>query len=139
MRGVPTINRRMLIDDCDAAGVVFGPRLVAMAHQVYEEALAAAGLDLAAVVREGVLALPYVHLDCEFHAPLRHGDQVEFAVTCARLGTTSYTVHIALSCAGAPCAKVSQTHVALDPRTRAKLALPPAVRHALGTWTTCST
>lgn len=136
---VPTSNRRILIDDCDAAGVVFGPRLLALAHQAYEEALADAGLDLAAVVRGGELALPYVHLDCEFSGPLRHGDRAEFTVSCERIGTTSYGIRIAVACAGRPCAQVTQAHVAIDPRTRAKTPLPEAVRTALAALTTCST
>jgi 1,4-dihydroxy-2-naphthoyl-CoA hydrolase len=137
MAPMPTINRRILLDDCDAAGVVFGPHLATLAHHAYEEALADAGIDLAAVGRGGDLALPYVHLDCEFRAPLRHGDLAALTVTCGRVGNSSYTVHVDIAVGETSCAKVSQTHVAIDPRTRGKIELPAALRQALGALTVC--
>ncbi len=138
MRPVPTINRRILLDDCDAAGVAFGPRVVALAHAAYENALFDAGIDLAALIRAGELALPYIHLDSEFRAPLRHGDAAELTVSCARLGTTSYTIRTAIAVGGTACAVVTQTHVAIDPRTRTKIELPDALRRALTTFITCA-
>ncbi len=137
MRFMPTINRRILLDDCDAAGVVFGPRIVALAHHAYEESLAAVGVDLAALIRAGELALPYVHLDCEFRAPLRHGDELRLAVTCEKIGTTSFTMAIEFFRAAESCAKVRQTHVAIACATRAKTELPATIRAALTIFTDC--
>lgn len=134
---MPTINRRIRIDDCDAAGVVFGPHIATLAHQAYEEALGDAGLDLAALVRTGELALPYVHLDCEFRAPLRHGDAISLDVTCGRIGSTSFTVHIELRKGTESCAKVSQTHVCIACATRTKTELPPFIRESLAALTVC--
>ena len=134
---MPTINRWILLDDCDPAGVVFGPHVATLAHHAYEEALRDVGIDLAALVRGGELALPYIHLDCEFRAPLRHGDHASLTVSCGRVGTSSYTVHIDIAVGETSCAKVSQTHVAIDPRTRSKVELPAAVRQALGALTVC--
>ena len=140
MLPMPTINRRVMLDDCDAAGVVFGPRLIALAHQAYEEALTDVGIDLAAIVRGGELALPFVHLESEFRAPLHHGDRIALNVTCARIGGSSYTMEIDIvRDDGTSCARVSQTHVAIDPRTRAKIPLPPAIRQSLMTLVPCST
>lgn len=138
---MPTINRRMLIDDCDAAGVVFGPRVAAIAHQAYEEVLAEVGVDLAALVRVGEIALPYVHLECEFRSPMRHGDHVAIDVICGRIGTSSYTVHIDFfqdqRRGQESCARVSQTHVAIACATRSKIELPVSIRQALAALTVC--
>jgi 1,4-dihydroxy-2-naphthoyl-CoA hydrolase len=127
----------MLIDDCDAAGVVFGPRLAALAHQAYEEVLAAVGIDLAALVRGVELALPYVHLECEFRAPLRHGDEIAINVIAGRIGNSSYTVHIDFLRGQESCARVSQTHVAIACATRSKIDLPADLRQALAALTVC--
>ncbi len=137
MHAMPTINRRMLIDDCDAAGVVFGPHIATLAHHAYEEVLAAVGIDLAALVRGGELALPYVHLECEFRAPLRHGDEVAINVITGRIGTSSYTVHVDFLRGQESCARVTQTHVAIDCATRSKIELPAALRQALAALTVC--
>ena len=133
------MTRRILLDDCDAAGVVFGPRITALAHHAYEEALAALGVDFAALIRSGELALPYVHLECEFRAPLHHGDLVDWRVSCSRLGDTSFTMRIEAVVGTTSCAVVSQTHVAIDPRTRSKVTVPAAVRTALTTLVACTT
>lgn len=134
---MPTINRRMLLDDCDAAGVVFGPRIAALAHQAYEEVLADVGVDLAALVRAAEVALPYVHLECEFRAPMHHGDHIDIDVICGRIGTSSYTVHIDFRRAQESCARVSQTHVAIACATRSKIDLPAPIRQALAALTVC--
>ena len=138
---MPTINRRILIDDCDAAGVVFGPRIAALAHQAYEEVLIDVGVDLAALIRTGDIALPYVHLECEFRAPLQHGDLITIEVICGRIGTSSYTMHIDFFRDGPggreSCARVSQTHVAIACATRAKIDLPVFIREALAALTVC--
>jgi 4-hydroxybenzoyl-CoA thioesterase len=133
-------NHRVLLDDCDAAGVVFGPRLLALAHQTYETVLAELGIDFAALIRGGELALPYVHLDCEFRAPLRHGETVTLDIACARLGSTSYTIEILVARAdGTAGARITQTHVALDPRVGSKIPLPEILRTALTTLVPCAT
>lgn len=141
MARMPTINRRILLDDCDAAGVVFGPRIAALAHHAYEEVLAEVGIDLAALIRAGEIALPYVHLECEFRAPMQHGDLIAIEVTCGRIGASSYTVHINFSRdqgrGQESCARVSQTHVAIACATRAKIDLPVCIREALAALTVC--
>jgi acyl-CoA thioesterase FadM len=133
------MTRRILLDDCDAAGVVFGPHLAALAHQAYESALAAVGIDFATMIHTEALALPYVHLECEFRAPLRHGDLVDWRVACARIGGSSYTMRIEAVVGETSCAVVNQTHVAIDPRTRSKVTLPTEVRAALTTLVACRT
>ena len=133
------MTRRILLDDCDAAGVVFGPRITALAHHAYEEALAALGVDFAALIRSGELALPYVHLECEFRAPLRHGDLVDWRVSCSRIGDSSFTMRIEAVVGTTSCAVVSQTHVAFDPRLRSKVPLPAGIRAALTTLVACTT
>jgi acyl-CoA thioesterase FadM len=133
------MTRRILLDDCDAAGVVFGPHIAALAHQAYEEALAALGIDFAALIRGGELALPYVHLECEFRAPMRHGDLVDWRVSCSRIGGSSFTMRIEAVVGATSCAVVNQTHVAIDPRLRSKVTLPTELRAALTTLVACTT
>jgi 1,4-dihydroxy-2-naphthoyl-CoA hydrolase len=127
-----SVPYRLLIDDIDAAGVVFGPRLVAIAHRAVEEVLADRGLDFAAVLRDGVFALPLVKVEAEFREPLRHGDRLDLVVGCDRLGSSSFTMTIDMRTRdGAIAAVVRQTQVAIAVATRTAIPLPAGVRQAL--------
>ena len=123
--------RRLLLDDIDAAGVAFGPRLLALAHQAYEERLAAVGLDLAALIRAGTHALPIARIEADFRAPLRHGDEAEFTVGLAELRERSYSVRIEIAANGRSCAVITQIHACVDRKAGGACLLPPEVADAL--------
>jgi 1,4-dihydroxy-2-naphthoyl-CoA hydrolase len=127
--------RRVLINDVDAAGVVFFARAMAIAHEVYEQALYAAGLAIDQVVRDARYALPLVKAEAEFAKPLCHGDLIEPTVVCERIGGSSYLVRIELRVRArgeGPCMVARQTHVCLDLAVRASRELPDEVKAALG-------
>jgi 1,4-dihydroxy-2-naphthoyl-CoA hydrolase len=118
------------LNDIDAAGVVFAARICAIAHECYEDDLAAAGLPLARLLAEGSCLLPLVRLEADFRAPLRHGDRLttRYAVEC---GTDRYHVTIELRLDDDRVAgRVIQHHRCLS-AARQACSLPPAVRDAL--------
>lgn len=123
---------RFLLDDIDAAGVVFGPRLIAIAHRAAEEALAEVGLDFAAVLKEGRIALPIVKIDAEFRAPIHHGDQVNLGICCTRIGGGSFTMTVTvISATGQLMARISQIQAAIDLATGNGMTLPLSLRNHL--------
>ncbi len=129
-------RHRVTLDEVDAAGVVFAPTLIALAHRAYEQAALERGLDLAALVRAREIALPVVRVECDFHAPSRHGDELTLAVSCARVGGSSYALTIALRGAvGDARATVTQVHACVDPATGRSTTLPEWLRALLTTWT----
>ncbi len=133
-----TFRRRSRVElqEVDAAGVVFAPTLIALAHRAYEQAALQRGLDLAALVRAREIALPVVRVECDFHAPLRHGDDLILAVSCARVGGSSYALTIALRGAlGDARATVIQVHACVDPATGRSTTLPDWLRALLTDWT----
>ena len=122
---------RIHLDDVDAAGVAFGPRLIMLAHRAAEVILARNGLDIADLLRSGEIALPLVRIESDFRAPLRHGDTVVADLTCRRLGTTSITLVTRLLLNGVPACEVVQIHACIDPRSRTGMPVPEAIRAAL--------
>jgi 1,4-dihydroxy-2-naphthoyl-CoA hydrolase len=125
---------RVLINDVDAAGVVYFARAMSLAHEFYEEAMRDCGLAIDAVVRDRVYALPLVKAEAEFAKPLCHGDLIEPKVACERIGGSSYTVRIELRVpqrGETPAVVAKQTHVCLDLAAGASRELPDAVRAAL--------
>ena len=123
--------RRILLNDVDAAGVVFYARIMAMAHEAYEEAMARAGLALDELIRAGRIGLPLVHAEADFSRPLRHGEQVETTVALERVGEKSVTVRIAFAVGGAPAAVVKQVHACVDMDKLASVPVPEDMRAKL--------
>lgn len=89
-------TRRLLIGDVDSAGIAFTGRLVAIAMEVLEQGLFAAGIDVAELLNSGRFGAPVVHLEADFKQPLRHGDTYHGELVCERIGTTSYTTRVDL-------------------------------------------
>jgi 1,4-dihydroxy-2-naphthoyl-CoA hydrolase len=124
-------RHRVGIEEIDAAGVMFGPRIVALAHRAYEARALGHGIDLAALVRAGVHALPLVRVEADFLSPIRHGDELEIAVRCAAIGRSSYRIHCAVRCGGTVAANVVQVHACIDVKRHRVEALPVDVIAAL--------
>ncbi len=126
-----TIPRTVLINDVDAAGVVFYARSIAIAHEAYEVAMATCGLPFARVVAGGRYALPVVHVEADYRRALRHGDALECRVQCGATSRASYTILIALWSRGAEAIAVTQVHVQLDLASARAVRLDEEVSAAL--------
>ena len=94
------MQHRVQLQEVDAAGVVFYANYFVFAHQAYEQALLAAGFDLARLLADGRFALPMVHAEADYRHPLRYGDTVEIAVACTRVGGRSFTLVCTLTSGG---------------------------------------
>jgi acyl-CoA thioesterase FadM len=125
------MERILALDDIDAAGVAFGPRLIALAHHAFEQAMADAGAPLPDLLRDGRWAMPLVRIESTFTAPLRHGDRVGWTVRLERLGDTSATLRIDATTAAGPAYAVTQVHVCLDRTTGRPAPWPVPLRTAL--------
>ena len=119
--------RRIHLSDTDATGVAYAGRLVDIALQRLEEALASAGLEVAAHVAAPA-APAVVHLSTDFHRPARLGERLGASVVLADLGTTSARFTVKLGAA----ATVTAVLVWVDRKAGASAAWPTAVRTKLG-------
>jgi acyl-CoA thioesterase FadM len=126
------MTRRILLSDVDAAGVLFCARGLAIAHDGYEQAMAAAGLPLEAVIQGRRYALPLVRAEIDFRAALRQGDEIETAVRLLEIGSSSYVVSCTLLKAGSVAVAVKQVHVHLDLASMRASPVPPELAAALG-------
>ena len=99
---VPLFRRERLIrfSDCDPAGIVFYPQYFVMFNGLVEDWINE-GLEIgytALVIGRGV-GLPTVHLEADFTAVSRMGDDVVLELAVEHLGTRSIT--LALRCVDA--------------------------------------
>jgi 1,4-dihydroxy-2-naphthoyl-CoA hydrolase len=124
-------NRSVHFADTDAAGVVYFANMLAICHEAYEEALAAAGIDLGSFFRDNAVIVPIVASEASYLRPLAAGDKVIVSVAPARLGEDSFEIRFEISKVGPRGGKTAvrarTEHVCIDAKSRARLALPPGI------------
>lgn len=92
-------RRRIRFSDCDPAGIVFYPQYFVMFNGLVEDWIGdGLGIGYAGLVIERRIGLPTVHLEAEFRAISRLGDEVTLQLGVQRLGQRS--VILALACVG---------------------------------------
>lgn len=134
--GAPFVfTRPVRFDEIDAAGFVFFPKLIALAHEGLERMLedARPGGYAAWVVGER-LGLPCVHLGADFAAPLRFGDAMTVSMRVAKFGTTSVTFDVRVGRGGpepTECARLEYVVACAELNGPSKRPLPPTLRELL--------
>jgi 1,4-dihydroxy-2-naphthoyl-CoA hydrolase len=125
-----TYARTVHFADTDAAGVVFFANYLAICHEAYEESLSASGIDLKTFFSENGVVVPISKNEAEFLRPLSCGDKLAVSVKAAALSENSYETRFEITRLGpaSKCAaRVRTEHVCIDPKTRARKALPAAL------------
>jgi 1,4-dihydroxy-2-naphthoyl-CoA hydrolase len=122
--------RTVYFADTDAAGVVFFPNYLAICHEAYEEALAAAGIDLRTFFSVTGTVVPVTKSEAEYLRPLTCGDRVRVTGAPASLSENSYEIRFELTRLGAVeklAARVRTAHVCISAQNRERTPLPPAL------------
>jgi 1,4-dihydroxy-2-naphthoyl-CoA hydrolase len=123
---------RVALHDTDAAGVLFYAHLFRHAHDAYEAFMASIGWSLDAMIRGRELALPLVHAEADYRRPMRHGDQVQVAVTVADLARARFTIRYCFTAPGEELLASARTiHAAIHPDGGRPTPLPPGLAAAL--------
>jgi 1,4-dihydroxy-2-naphthoyl-CoA hydrolase len=119
-------ERTIRLADTDAAGVVYFARTLSLCHEAYEEALAAAGVNLAELLG-GEVIVPIGKSEAEYLRPLRPCDKVRITVARERLTDHSFALRFEVIRLGMPekvAARVRTEHVCTSPAKRARVPLP---------------
>jgi len=123
-------SRNIHFRDTDAAGVVFFANCLVLCHEAYEEALAAAGLEISTLFSSNDLLVPIAKSHAEYLRPLRVGDRVRITVQPEPLSANSFALNYEVFRIGPPeklAARVRTEHVCTSPRLRERVPLPPAL------------
>jgi 1,4-dihydroxy-2-naphthoyl-CoA hydrolase len=122
-----TYHRTVRLADTDAAGVVFFARTFALCHEAYEEALAAAGLDLNDYLGRAQIVLPISRAEADYKRPLRVGEKIRITVTPSPVSETAFAIRYEITKLG-PAEKLAATvhteHVCTAPAKRERAPLP---------------
>jgi 1,4-dihydroxy-2-naphthoyl-CoA hydrolase len=123
-------ERTIHFADTDAAGVVFFANYLAICHEAYEEALGAAGINLAKFFADTGTVVPIAKSEAEYLRPLAVGDKVRVSVAPTALSENSFALTFEITRRG-PAAKIAgrarTEHVCISSRDRQRAPLPPAL------------
>lgn len=120
-----TFDYTLRLHDTDAAGVVYFANLLRIAHEAYEAYLASRGVSIRRALDDRTLALPIVHAEADFRAPVKLGDRLAVHLTIAEVGSRSFTSRYAfLTGDGALAAEARLVHAVLDPESGRATTLP---------------
>jgi 1,4-dihydroxy-2-naphthoyl-CoA hydrolase len=123
-------TRTIRLADTDAAGVVFFARTLAICHEAYEEAIAAAGIDLRNLLGAADVIVPIAKSEAEYLRPLRVGDKVRISVAHEALSANAFAIRFEIVKLGPPekvAARVRTEHVCTSLAKRERVAMPAAV------------
>ena len=108
-------QRTIRFADCDPAGIVFYPRHFEMINGVVEDWFRH-GLDygFARLHLDEGMSVPTAHIEADFIAPSRLDDELSYALSVAKIGTTSATLSIIAKAGDEARLKVRVVIVYLD-------------------------
>jgi 4-hydroxybenzoyl-CoA thioesterase len=131
---------RVRFDEVDAAGIVYFARFFTWCHDAMEAMLSGVDGGYVGLVKGRRLGFPAVHVEADYAAPLRFGDEVSIAATVERLGTSSIAIRFELTNAadGDHVATVRHVVALTDLVAMRARPMPDDVRGALEAWAVTS-
>lgn len=119
--------------DCDPAGIVFFPQYFVMFNGTVEDWITQGlGVGYRHLVIERQVGLPTVHLDVDFTAISRMGDEVTLELEIIRLGSKSLKLeHRCVGTDGSLRARVEQVIVTTSLETHESIEIPDDLRAAI--------
>lgn len=126
-----TSRRKVRFGDVDAAGMAFYPRYFEMLNETVEDWFESLGWDFARMHLEARAGIPARHIEADFTAASRLGDELEAALFVERVGRTSATLRANFCCAGEPRWSVRMVVVFIGLDTGAAMPWPDDLRAKL--------
>lgn len=127
-------KRIIRFQDTDAAGVVYFANILAMCHEAYEDSLNQAEINLKSFFTNPDFAIPIVHASVDFRFPLFCGDQILIESNPELINENSFKIQykIRLDNSDQLIAEAITKHICINPKTRQRQPLSPAMIHWLG-------
>lgn len=128
---------RVRFDEVDAAGIVYFVRFFTWCHDTMEAMLEGVDGGYVGLVNGRRLGFPAVHVEADYAAPLRFGEEVHVAATVEHLGASSIRIRFDLtrSSDGDHVATLRHVVALTDLTVMRARPIPDDVREALQRWT----
>ena len=121
-------SRTIHFADTDAAGVVFFANYLSICHEAYEEALAAAGINIARFFADHGIVIPISRSTADYLRPMICGEKILVSVSPVSLSENSFALECTITKLGPPekiAARLRTEHVCISSVTRARQPFPP--------------
>ena len=125
------VKTRVNLSHTDAAGVVFFPRHLELAHIAFEQLMRHLGWGIEGMLTDGRWLLPVVRVEADYRHPLRMGDALSIRIVPARLGESSFTLRSSLMLDETLASEIHTWHVFLDADDKRPRPLPETLRKGL--------
>jgi 4-hydroxybenzoyl-CoA thioesterase len=106
-----TFDFRVAWFDCDPAGIVFYPRVLAYMNEAAHALLERAGFPLERLAERGVIGTPMVSLSVTYTKVLRLGDRATIESEIKEIGRSSIKLRHRVVCNGAQTAEAHEVRV----------------------------
>jgi 1,4-dihydroxy-2-naphthoyl-CoA hydrolase len=126
--------RTVRLADTDAAGVIYFASALSICHEAYEDSLAQAGVNFQQLL-QGSLALPIVHAEIDFFAPVFCGNILEVELFPTLETSEQFSLRYEIFFLGERERSVVRAltrHVAIELATRKRTNLPEQIINWLG-------
>jgi acyl-CoA thioester hydrolase len=125
------VKHRVRYHETDMQGIMFNSRYLEIIDVAMTEFIRDQGFDPYAMT-----ALPFdpvlAHVDLTFVSPAKLDDVIDVAITCTRIGNSSFDLAYRLSRHdGVEIARATITYVNVDVRTHTSVPIPGQVRSVL--------
>ena len=120
-------SRKVYLGDTDAAGVVYFAKGLAICHEAYEESLADTKIEIRQMLNDGVVALPIIHAEIDFHKPMFCGDLLVIKLKTSQISKNEFAIAYQIFNSNnlkQTLIKAKTHHVCINPQTRTRLDLP---------------
>lgn len=94
-------SQKVLFKHCDPAGIVFYPRYFEMINDCVEIFFDQA-LDWPFEDLHQTGGVPTARIETDFSAPSRHGDHLDFTLSLTRIGASSISTDLRVTCGDEP-------------------------------------
>lgn len=113
--------------DTDAAGVVYFANVLKICHQAYENSLIKTGFELKTFFQNTSFAIPIIHAEVDFFAPLFCGDELLINLIPKLLTEKTFQIDYEILKDSSLCAKAQTKHIAINPTIRKAQSLPSEI------------
>lgn len=118
--------------DTDMAGILYFANQFRFAHDALEDMLKGEGYTIYDIFHRQNFVMVIVHVEADYFAPLRGGEDLEVHLTVEKIGTSSITFCYHIYKSDHQLVGTAKTvHVTLDTKTHKKVPVPHFIHEKL--------
>lgn len=124
-------HNKVRMHDTDMAGILYFARQFRFVHDALEDFVSSEGLTFDQVFHEKDFVFVIVHVEADYLAPLKVGDELTVHLSVERIGTSSFSIQYQIFRSKTLIGTAKTVHVTLDNKTRTTIPIPEELRAKL--------